>query len=291
MIAAAMVFCTDLSMAARPNELPPLNDIPTGEHLNGKFVWADLFTTDPTVAGKFYCDLLGWTEVALSRDNLTTYILLSNLHGPVAGVVQRPAGRPDGPARWISYVSVDDVSRVLAAVTTAGGRTLASPRDLPQRGTQALIADKDGAALGILHSTLGDPGDYWAEPGDWIWAELLARQPQAAGDFYRSVFNYGMDPDARTNKKDHFILSSLGFARAGIAPMPAEKDAKPGWLGFVRVDKLDETVNRAIALGGKVLVEPRPTELASRFAVIADPTGGAMGLVELENNLIAKVQP
>jgi predicted enzyme related to lactoylglutathione lyase len=277
--------------AFRPDELPPLNDTGPGEHLPGKFVWADLFTADPDAAGKFYCALLGWTSAPLQRAGAPPYLLLSNGHGPVAGVTLRPPHRPETAARWIGYAAVEDVDRALEAAKRAGGHTLAAPRAVPQRGTQALLADPEGAVLGVLQSTSGEPTDYAAEPGDWIWMELFAREPARAGLFYRAVLGYRVDPDLRVPKRLHFLLSSGGFARAGIASLPSEKGARPDWLPFVRVERLDATVTRALGLGGKLLVEPRTTELSSRFAIIADPTGGAIGLVELETSLLAGLRP
>ncbi len=68
--------------------------------------------------------------------------------------------------------------------------------------------------------------------------------------------------------------------RAGVAPLPDIKDARAGWLGVIRVTSIDATVAQVSALGGKVLLDPRPAAYGSRFAIIADPTGGVLGLVE-----------
>jgi predicted enzyme related to lactoylglutathione lyase len=93
-----------------------------------------------------------------------------------------------------------------------------------------------------------------------------------------------MAPDLRTERKNDFLLSSGGLARAGVAPLPDRADAKPGWIGVVRVANIDETLARAVKLGGEVLVAPRPPAFESRFAIIADSTGGAVGLVEYVDN-------
>jgi predicted enzyme related to lactoylglutathione lyase len=69
-----------------------------------------------------------------------------------------------------------------------------------------------------------------------------------------------------------------------VSPLPDREDAKPGWLGVVHVENIDEAVARAVKLGGEVLVAPRAAAYESRFAIIADCTGGAVGLVEYVNN-------
>lgn len=286
-------FWAGAAMAVTAAELPPL--VPpgsgTGAHLPGKFVWADLFTSDPVAAGRFYGDLLGWEVTTFRRDSGASYVLLRNGDTPIAGIVQRPDARPAGPARWIGYVSVPDVGLALKAVAAAGGRTLAPSRNIPQRGIQALIADREGAVLGVMHTTTGDPDDYRPEPGEWIWQELQSLKPQAAADFYRKVFNYEVDPDVRGALPGHYLLARTGYARAGISPMPPGQEEASGWLGFVRVADLDAAVTRVAALGGKLLVPPQPVEQSSRFAIVADPTGGAVGLVELEADSLAGVGP
>ena len=69
-----------------------------------------------------------------------------------------------------------------------------------------------------------------------------------------------------------------------MAPLPDRADAKPGWIGVVRVANIDETLARAVKLGGEILVAPRTPAFESRFAIIADSTGGAVGLVEYVDN-------
>jgi predicted enzyme related to lactoylglutathione lyase len=45
------------------------------------------------------------------------------------------------------------------------------------------------------------------------------------------------------------------------------------------VDDIAGTLNKVRAAGGKVLVEPRADLLESNLAVIADPRGGVLGIV------------
>jgi predicted enzyme related to lactoylglutathione lyase len=55
---------------------------------------------------------------------------------------------------------------------------------------------------------------------------------------------------------------------------------RPTWLPFVRVKNLAESVGLAKQLGGQVLLEPRPDLFEGRVAVLADPTGAAIGVLE-----------
>lgn len=89
-----------------------------------------------------------------------------------------------------------------------------------------------------------------------------------------------MNADSRSERSDHLIFSHGGRARADVAPLPIRPDARPGWLGCLRVANIEETVAKAVPLGGKILVASRPAALGSRFAVISDPTGGEVGLAQ-----------
>ncbi|MGH7996324.1 MAG: VOC family protein [Opitutaceae bacterium] len=283
--ALSMVLC-GAAAAALAAELPPLGDtLPNGERYPGKFVWADLFTPDPGAAQTFYTGLLGWQAKTIERTRGThphEYTVLYNAGEPVAGIAHRPWRLP-GKARgqWIGYASVRDVAQALAAATSGGGRTLFPARNLPQRGTQAILIDPEGAELGLLHSSSGDPGEYTPEVGEWIWAELFARDPVAEGRFYGGVTGWEAIPDTQPARPDVLILTSGGFSRASVTPLPDRPRAKPGWLLLVRVADVKASAAKAASLGGRVLIAPGSTPTEYWRAVVADPTGAVIGLVQL----------
>jgi uncharacterized protein len=262
----------------------PLNTPPSVQHNAGKFIWADLFTTDPEAATKFYCGLFGWTANVIKQEN-KTYTVFSNGGKPVAGLAPRPPSNTKRASRWIGYIAVTHITPTLALVPIGGGQVRAPARDFPDRGFQAIIADNEGCAIGLLQSASGDTPDEEPKPGEWNWFELYVKDPQAVSVFYGQVFGYKVAPDNRTARKNDFLLSTDDNPRAGIAPLPAEgDDASPGWLGVIRVANLDATLTRVPSLGGEVLVKPRPVAYESRFAIIADSTGGTVGLVEYTDN-------
>jgi uncharacterized protein len=288
----ALIIALGAGLTASAGTAPfqPLNTPATNEHRPGKFVWADLFTTDPVAATKFYSGVFGWTANKITQDG-KTYTVFSNGSRPVAGLAPRPPSNTKRPSRWISYIAVADLSSTLKVVTRAGGQIRAEARDFPERGQQAIIADNEGSTIGLIQSTSGDSIDTEPQPGDWNWFELYVKQPQVVSGFYRQVINYDTAPDLRTERKNDFLLSSGGLARAGVAPLPDRADAKAGWLGVVRVASIDETLARVTKLGGEVLVSPRAAAYESRFAIIADSTGGTIGLVEYVDNANPATRP
>ena len=289
-----MAFATALGFVPSARASTPffqaLHEPPTGEQHPGKVIWADLFTANAKAATKFYSGLFGWTANVVEQSG-RSYTVFSNGSRPVAGLVSRQRGDLKRPSRWIGYIAVTDLPATLALVTKAGGQVRAPARVFPDRGRQAIITDPEDSAIGLLQSASGDTADTEPLPGDWNWFELYAQKPPAAGVFYSQVFGDVAAADMRTERKDDYLLSSGDQPRAGIAMLPERDDAKPGWLCVVRVESIDESAKRVILLGGEVLVAPRPAAYGSRFAIIADSTGGTVGLVEYVDHANPATRP
>ena len=274
---AAFCFATATLRAGEPLQLPPLTTVSGSPRLPGKFVWADLVTDDLPAARKFYGSLFKW-----SFRDIGNYSIASSDERPLCGLFQHP--RPsdnNATPRWVGYISVPDVRRALAAATNSGGKILAAPQLLARRGEQAVLADPEGSVFGLMRSTSGDPEDFLPDPGEWVWIELLSRDAQRAGDFYRAVAGYEILQDTSAVRPGSYVFASEGYARAAALTLPAA-DAKhpPTWLLFVRVDKVTDTLARAEQLGGKTLLKPDPQLLGGKLAVLADPTGAAIGIME-----------
>ena len=56
----------------------------------------------------------------------------------------------------------------------------------------------------------------------------------------------------------HLLLASDNYARASVNTLPANRPkAHPHWLNYVRVEDAVKMTAKVVALGGRVLVEPR----------------------------------
>ena len=269
-------------LKAGPPDLPPLTTESGASRLPGKFVWADLVTDDVAAARKFYGGLFGWTF-----NNLGDYTVAANEERPMCGMFQRPrpADRPEARPRWFGYISVKNVSKAQRAVIDSGGKVLVAAHKMPKRGEQAVFADPEGAVFGVVKSSSGDPQDFLADPGDWIWIELLTRDGRQAADFYHNVVGYQVLENNATNGTAHFVLASGGYARAVVRTVvKPEETFRPTWLLFVRVKDVTASLALAKQLGGKVLLEPRADLYHGKLAVLADPTGAAIGIMEWDEN-------
>lgn len=265
--------------------LPPITDPPSGEHHRGKFVWFDLVTTDVAGARRFYGELLGWTFEQTGTDQ-DAYTLATVAGAPVAGIARRPvAAKQQQASRWVSFISVADVTAGARQVTASGGRLLIPEQVVAGRGTMVVLADPDGAPFGLIDSVSGDPPDVMAEVGEWIWAVYQSPDAGSAAAFYQDIGGYEVIDDDRFPGTPHFLLAADGYTRASLAEIPPERlELRPAWLYFVRVSDIKASLAQVVRLGGKVLVETRPEALNGRIAVITDPGGAPLGLMEWDTD-------
>lgn len=262
-------------------ELPPLNAPPSGEHHVGKVIWADLVTPDLAAAERFYGGLLGWTFQSIHAGK-SDYALALADGRPVGGLFQQaiPAGEHRQSA-WLTFIAVGDVDAAKQAALAQGAKVLSDSKSYPSRGRQAVLSDPEGAVFAIIASSSGDPPDFLAAPGEWIWSSLLSRDPGSEAAFYQRVFSYDAFDMASDDGLEHVILSSDDFARASVNAFPADAARRHAhWLNFIRVDNTADAAAKASALGGRVLVEPHADRHGGQVAVVADPAGAPFGLME-----------
>jgi predicted enzyme related to lactoylglutathione lyase len=262
-------------------ELPPLNSPASTEHHAGKVVWADLVTPDLAAAERFYGQLFGWTFQAV-HTGASEYAVAAIDGRPLGGLFQKSiAAGEHKQSAWLTFIAVGDVDAAKRAALGRGAKIVSDTRDYPMRGRQAVLSDPQGAVFAILASQSGDAPDFLAAPGEWIWSSLLSQDAAAEAAFYQTLFAYDVFDLASDDDAEHLILSSDGFARGSVNSLPTGAARRHAhWLNFVRVDNTADSVAKAVALGGRVLVEPHPDRHGGQIAVLADPAGAPFGLME-----------
>jgi predicted enzyme related to lactoylglutathione lyase len=268
------------SLHAASFELPPLNSPPSSEHHVGKVVWADLVTPNLGSAEKFYSGLFGWTFQDIHAGD-SDYAVASISGRPIAGIVEKPVSVSDHrQSAWLTFIAVRDVDATKRTVLAQKGKVLADSVSYAMRGRQAVLADPEGAVFAILASSSGDPPDYLASPGEWIWSSLHAKDPDTEAAFYQNVFGYDVFDAESTDGMEHVILSSDDYARASANALPGEGRRHAHWLNFIRVKSATDMCAKAVSLGGRILVEPHADRHGGLVAVVADPAGAPVGLME-----------
>jgi uncharacterized protein len=258
-------------------ELPPLMDPPAAVH-PGKLIWAELVTPDLAAAQRFYGGAFGWTFHEIPTGD-TTYVVAKLGGAPVAGLVQRPL-QPGVQPAWLPFLSVSDVQDAGQRVIAHGGKEMNPPRAYRQRGKQAVYADPQGAVFAVLNSHSGDPPDVLAAPGEWIWGAVMTRDPDTDAGFYQEVFGYDVFELPSDARGDHLLLASENYARASVNPLPQAGAVQPHWIAFVRVADVQKAADAAKTLGGRVLVEPHQDRHGGTVALLTDPAGSVIGVMD-----------
>lgn len=112
--------------------------------------------------------------------------------------------------------------------------------------------------------------------GTPCWVDHATKDLEASNSFYQALF--GWQPDDQGEEMGHYILMRKGGKTvAGNMKVMAE-DQPSAWVSYVSVDDADATVERAKKAGATVFVEPADVADIGRMAVLADPTGAAIGI-------------
>ncbi len=247
-------------------------------HLPGKFVWFEHASHEVPKARAFYERLFGWHVETMPMGG-QTYSMLMNGDQGIGGLV---AAEPGAKARWISYLSVDDVDARCRAAEAAGARATTPPTDFAPVGRGAGLVDPLGAEFWIWKSAGGDRPDADVPAGGWCWNELWTPDAPRALAFYEQVFGYTHDSMPMPDGGRYHLLKTAHApnGRAGVTQgkMP---EAPPMWLPYVRVAGCDAVVAKAGRLGAPQ-VPLAPTDIAGvgRIAILLDPLGAAVALID-----------
>jgi predicted enzyme related to lactoylglutathione lyase len=273
---AAAALLLGAACATPPDlpRLPPVSREATQTVRPGKFVWGDLVSQDVAASKAFYGPLFGWTF-----SNGGRYTTVFNQGVPIAGMVV--ARDPNRGTEWIGNLSVADVDRASSIFSQHGGRVERGPIDAPDRGRIALVSDASGAALLLVHATGGDPPDAHPVISGWLWWELWTHDVDDAADLLMEVADYQRETvDLRD--EPYCVLGDRKVRRAGIVEAPPE--VRPTWLPYFRVADTSATVDQAVALGARLIVQN------DRSAILVDPNRAefAIGTWALETDRIMK---
>ena len=274
------VACAVPVMAAEI-QVPAIVEPASQEHHVGKLIFVELVTPDLAATKQFYTGLFGWTFRDI-QDGGTKYAGAFLDGRPVAGLIHKnvPASEHRQPA-WLSFFSVRDVDAAKKVALQNAAKVLFEPHSIPDRGRVAVFADPQGAIFAVLASSSGDPTDVLAEPGEWIWTSLITHDPETSAAFYQTLFGYEVFELPAGQGTQHVLLASDNYARASVNTLPVNKpNAHPHWLNYVRVEDTVKMTAKVVALGGRVLVEPRIDRHGGKVAVVADPFGAPFGLLE-----------
>jgi predicted enzyme related to lactoylglutathione lyase len=243
----------------------------TGLRQDNDFCWVNMITPQPAEARRFFGELFGWS-----------YVELPMVHGCEMQVQGRsvgamfdcdhpttPKGTPPLIGVAIKLASADDFCVRAAAL----GGTTRAPMDILDFGRMVVCHDPDGAELDGWQPRKQQGSDVdrraHGAPG---WFQVMCRDSDRAAKFYTQLF--GWKARVYPERGNYTVFSLADEEIAGmmqIGPRPGADE--PHWSTWFTVDDVDETARRAVALGGKLIVQLHDVPDVGRFCALTSPHG------------------
>jgi predicted enzyme related to lactoylglutathione lyase len=118
------------------------------------------------------------------------------------------------------------------------------------------------------------------------WADLATFDDLQAAAFYAALF--GWSPRQHAHAGGRFTLLEDEGMRVASLYRLAQAQVASGmpshWLPYVSTPELSDSVARARALGGDVIVTAQAFPGLARIAVMVDPTGALFGLWQSDSD-------
>jgi predicted enzyme related to lactoylglutathione lyase len=248
--------------------------------VRGRFVWHELMTPDTSGAHAFYSKVVGWKTQPFEHD--PSYQMFAAGSGPIGGSVAQPAGTP----HWLHYVGTPDIEATVQAAKSRGGSVTKEISAIPNGGKYAVLADPQGAAIAVYQSAQDAGKESPPKRGEFSWHELATTDWKAAVDFYSAVFGWEKMAEHDMGAMGKYVLfGSNGVQRGGMFNKPPEYPGGPGWLGYIRVKDVNETVKKAKGARATLINGPMEVPGGDWIAQFVDPYGAMFAVHTLAADL------
>jgi uncharacterized protein len=239
----------------------------------GTFVWHEQVSDDPKRAEQFYTQLFGWgTEVFQPGE--VDYTMISSGGQTHGGFSKAMEGAP--PPHWLGHIRVENVDETIKKAKSAGGSAAAGPFEMPEVGRMAIIADPQGAFVGVYEPQ----GDGSESAGIFVWDELGTTDVDGAQRFYEHVF--GWTTQDMGEEYGGYRIFHRGETQIGGLMQNPDASIPAGWTPYVAADDPDATCEKAKGLGAEIVVEPMDVPNVGRFGILKDPQGAVFGVIKGE---------
>ena len=120
--------------------------------------------------------------------------------------------------------------------------------------------------------------------------EIYGEEPAALAEFYSQLFGWRLD---KAPGVDYWRIDTGAAPARGVAggltyrPIPGTR----GWMHYVHVASLDDTMAAAKPLGAAVLRPKTAVPKTAWYAVLADPEGNAFAVWQPDPNAMPMPEP
>jgi len=138
-----------------------------------------------------------------------------------------------------------------------------------------------GCAGRSTQASGGSPVAVLDDVGQFIWQDLITDEVSASRRFYGELLGWSFEETTRLGEP-YLLVRSGKQLIGGIVRAEREQPDQPisQWLSYVRVDNVNRAIDRIERAGGTVLVDPTMVGSSSIAAVIKDPQGAILGLLQ-----------
>jgi predicted enzyme related to lactoylglutathione lyase len=187
------------------------------------------------------------------------------------------------PPHWMTYVAVTSADDTATKAASLGGKVIAPAFDVFDVGRMAVLQDPTGAVFCVWQAKQHSGVGVQHEPNAFSWSELMTRDTASATKFYTALFGWDtLVSDKHGFKYTHWKLDGQDFGGM-MAISPEMGQVPPHWMNYVSVTNCDETVSKATSLGGNVLQPAFDIPDVGRMAVLQDPQGAVLSVIQLSN--------
>ena len=255
----------------------------------GGILSADIAVPEHEREVRFYSRVLSTGENPLWREDL-----MNNLGMPIIGLGARSAEHAHLPLQWMPHIQVADVAASAERALGLGGSELLHGKDHDGKSQWAVLLDPNGAAFGIIPVVSAEEiaptdsaasRDAAARVGCISWLDLTVSDASATRDFYRQVVDWSVQDveieDANGRYADYNLLDHDGNPAAGVChARGVNLGLPPIWMIYLPVGDLAESLRRVREGGGKIIKATQGSDGEYVNAVVRDPVGACLALVQ-----------
>ncbi|MCJ8319017.1 MAG: VOC family protein [Colwellia sp.] len=121
--------------------------------------------------------------------------------------------------------------------------------------------------------------------GQLIWADLYSADVKASIDFYTNTFDWTVKKLGEPSSSYHIFYQN-GSPVAGLLDRSAKRDKtnKALWIGSIYTPNVAQVINESETKGATIILKPHEFDFFGNRAVMADPLGGIIALLDLESS-------
>jgi len=119
--------------------------------------------------------------------------------------------------------------------------------------------------------------------GKLVWGDLYSSDVNASIDFYNKTFGWTTKKFGKDNTRYHIFFDGVEPI-AGVISRPAQRNQteRALWIGSFTTKNIQKIVTKAVDKKATVILKPHDFKYFGKRAVIADPQGGIVALLELD---------